>query len=150
MNPKSESMLSLLKLPSGCPTCQYPLPNPQDVSPREHASPSRIGALRAHPPRSPWLIHLPSTSSTIASLTPTGSACHASRRRTSPASCTPVVTVLVTPLPSPQEIDSVDGVRSVCLHVANVNADPFESVHPLSSQNPFASRGLSIQLKARF
>jgi hypothetical protein len=32
-----------------------------------------------------------------------------------------VVTVLVTPLPSPQEIDSVDAVRSLCLHVANVH-----------------------------
>ncbi len=64
-------------------------------------------------------------------VAPTGSACHASRRRFSLPSCAPVVTVLVTPLPSPQEIDSVDGVRSVCLHVANVNVDPFESVHPL-------------------
>ncbi len=89
-------------------------------------------ALRAHPPRSPSQIHLPSTKPTIASLTPTGSACHASRRRFSLSSCAPVVTVLVTPLPSPQEIDSVDAAASVCLHVANVNVDPFESVHPLS------------------
>ncbi len=88
-------------------------------------------AANAHHPPSPCLIHLPSTRPTIESLTPTGSACHASRRRFSLSSCTPVVTVLVTPLPSPQEIDSVDAVRSVCLHVANVNADPFESVHPL-------------------
>jgi hypothetical protein len=34
-----------------------------------------------------------------------------------------VVTVLVTPLPSRQEIDSVDAVRSVSSHVANVNVD---------------------------
>jgi hypothetical protein len=39
----------------------------------------------------------------------------------SPASCAPLVTVLVTPLPSPQEIDSVDGAASVCMHVANVH-----------------------------
>jgi len=45
-------------------------------------------------------------------------------------SCTPVVTVLVTPLPSRQEIGSVDAAASGCLHVANVNIDPFESVHP--------------------
>jgi hypothetical protein len=33
-----------------------------------------------------------------------------------------VVAVLVSPMPSPQEVDSADAVRSVCLHVANMNA----------------------------
>ena len=99
------------------------------------ASPSRMVAPSAHPP-APSLIHLPSARPTIASLTPTGSAGHASRRRFSLSSCTPVVTVLVTPLPSRQEIGSGDAVRSVCLHVASVNVDPFRSVHPLSKLTP--------------
>ena len=54
-------------------------------------------------------------------LRSSGSVAHASARRTSPVSCTQVVTVLVTPLPSGQQIASGDAVRPASLHVANVN-----------------------------
>ena len=73
-----------------------------------------------------------------------------------PPSCTPMVTVVATPLPSPQEIDSVDAATSVCLHVANVNVGRSNRLTRVParsctvSHNPASRRGLLFKEEPRF